>query len=496
MKKPILFACLVLYLIPVFSQYYNIMDYGAVADGKTMNTKSIQNAIDRCSETGGTVYIPQGTFLSGTIFMKSNVTLHLSSKAVLKASASPGDYPNIFDYLEKGDSTKIRNPDTRRRCQVGFVVGQNLHKVGIEGSGTIDGSGTTWTGSRVNDGPDRPNCVMFIYCEDVVIKDFTLKDAVNWAHYYLKCNRVQIKGIKINSITMINNDGLDIESSNVTVSDCIIDSDDDGIVLKSSDREPIENITITNCQIGTNCNGIKFGTSSLGGFRNVTISNCVIHKASQTVHWFHQERVKDIELPLTVISGLALEIVDGGIMENILINTISMKDVQTPVFIRLADRGRIEKPGEQRPLPGKIRNVVLSNIIATSHSKMTSSITGQPGYPVENIQLNNILISSMGRGTAEEATIPVPDPAKSYPENRAFGYSLPCYGFYVRHARDISFQNVGFVLRSPDARPAYAMEDVENISVTGRNDLDFFVKKQIEKINFTPEDNYQDENRP
>lgn len=470
----------------MLAQSYNVLDFGAKPDGKTMNTVAIQKTIDKCGETGGQVYFPQGTFLSGSIFLKSNVTLYLSANSVLKGSSSPDDYADIFENLSKGEKTKIVNLDTQRRCRIGFVVAQNVHHVGIEGTGTIDGNSGLWTGSKQNDGPNRPSAVMFIYCEDVKMKDFTLRNSVNWGHYYLKCNRVQVDGVKLKSLNLINNDGLDIESSNVTVSNCIIDTDDDGIVMKSSDYEPIENITITNCQIGTNCNGIKFGTSSLGGFKNIAISNCTIHKASETTHWFWQNVVKDVELPLTAISGLALEVVDGGIMENINIDNITMYDVQTPIFIFLGNRGRLEKPGDPPRSPGKIRNVVISNILAKSHSKMSSSITGQEGFLIENLQLNNILIDGMGMGTEDEANLPVPEKPKSYPENRMYGYSLPAHGFYVRHAKNISFRNVDFLLRNPDARPAYAFENVENISVVNNDNTYLHLEKQIEKTVYKP----------
>lgn len=471
------------------AQTYNILDFGAVADGQTLNTKAIQKAIDKCAETGGMVFFPKGLFLSGTIFLRSNTTLHLSSQAVLKGSPNPQDYPDVFQDLPAGQTTRIRNPDTQKRCKTAFVVAQNVHHVGIEGTGTIDGNGLGWTGSKVNDGPDRPNCIQFIYCEDVLIRDFTLKNAVNWAHYYLKCDRVNINRIKINSLGIINNDGLDIESSNVTVSDCIINSDDDGICLKSSDYEPIENIAITNCTVRTNCNGIKFGTSSLGGFKNVSISNCVISKVRDTKHWNWEwdKKMKDIEIPVSVLAGLALEIVDGGIIENITISNINMRDVQTAIFIHVGNRARREKPTDAVRSPGKLKNVVINNVTAVSHSKITNSITGQPGFPVENIQLSNIQINSMGKGTAEEAALEVPERPKSYPEQRMYGYSLPAYGFYIRHAKNVSFNSVQFFLRNPDMRPAYAMEDVADIFINDLTGHEFKVMKEHQKVVYSPD---------
>ena len=472
----------------MLAQTYDVVRFGAVADGKTLNTKAIQKAIDNCAETGGIVYFPKGTFLSGTIFLRSNVTLHLSPMAVLKGSPSPQDYPDIFGQLPPDQPTKIRNPDTRRRCQVGFVVAQNVHHVGIEGTGVIDGNGLAWTGSRENDGPGRPNCVLFIYCEDVLVKDFTLKNSVNWATYYLKCNRVNINRMKINSLGLINNDGLDIESSNVSVSDCIIESDDDGICLKSSDYEPIENIAITNCVIKSNCNGIKFGTASLGGFKNVSISNCVISKVLASSHWpwdWHKE-MKDIELPVSVLAGLAIELVDGGTLDNVTISNISMRDVQTAIFVHLGNRARREKPTDPVRPPGVLKNVLISNVNAVSHSKITNSISGQPGYPVENIHLSNIQINSMGNGTADEAAMAVPERPTSYPEQRMFGYSLPAYSFYVRHAKNVTFTDVDVQLRNPDSRPAYALDDVSDIVIKGKDNAHFRVKNEPRQVTYSP----------
>jgi hypothetical protein len=268
----------------------------------------------------------------------------------------------------------------------------------------------------------------------------------------------------VDNLANFNNDGIDIESRNVTIDNCTIDCDDDAICLKSNYYWPVENVTITNCNIGTNCNGIKTGTASVGGFKNITISNVVIHQASADHLRFWQKSFKGIEQPRTVLAGIALEIVDGGTMENVSISNISMTDVQTPLFIRLGDRGRKEKATDPDRPPGYLRNVTISNVTASSYSHITSSITGVPGRRIENLHLSNVIFNCLGKGTAEEAAA-VPEREKDYPENRMYGWSLPAYGLYIRHAEGISLQNVRFTLRNPDARPAVRLEDAREVTL-------------------------------
>jgi hypothetical protein len=208
--------------------------------------------------------------------------------------------------------------------------------------------------------------------------------------------------------------------------------------------------------IASNCNAIKFGTASHCGFRNIAISNCVVRRPSESHHRHWASRIQGVTSDDTVISGLALEVVDGGFMEQVTVSNLSMTGVQTPLFIRLGSRrGR-----------GTLKNVVISNITATNESLITSSITGIPGSYVENVIVRDVIFTYTGGGTMTEANAPVAEKEKSYPENRMFGYSLPAYGLYVRHVKDLAFENFRFRLKAPDARPAVLLDDCHNVRLS------------------------------
>jgi len=457
----IFFACLLLCIsLSAFSADYNILSYGAKADGKTLNTKAIQAAIDQCSEQhGGRVIVPAGVFMSGTIVLKNEVTLYLMDGAELKGSPDSKDYP---------DQT---TPDGKKVAWA-LIIALNVNHISIAGNGTINGNGAVAAFQLGDDTAPgykgvRPNIITMVNCTDIEILDVHLLNSPHWMETYVRCENLHLKGVQVYNHANLNNDGIDIDSKNVLVEDCTIDSDDDGICLKSDDSKiPCENVTIRNCTVASNCNAIKFGTGSRGGFRNINISNITIHKASQDLfrHW--QSHIKFIEQPITVLAGIAIENVDGGFSDNIVINNIYMNDVQTPIFIKLGNRGSLKYKGAAPYVPGHLRNITISNITAVSHSKITSSITGFPGYEVENVQLSNISISTMGDANADEADAQLQEKENLYPENRMFGPVLPASGLYIRHVKGISLQNITLQTRNFDARPHIIMDDVSDAQIS------------------------------
>jgi polygalacturonase len=217
----------------------------------------------------------------------------------------------------------------------------------------------------------------------------------------------------------------------------------------------VENIAIANCVIASNCNAIKFGTSSRCGFRNVSIGNCVIRRPSEAAQRHWAATIPGVTRDETVISGLALEVVDGGAMDQIAITNLSMTGVQTPLFIRLGSRNG----------PGTLRDVIISNITATNESLITSSITGIPGSYVENVTVRDVIFTYKGTGTLAQASAAVPEKETTYPENRMFGPSLPAYGLYARHVKNLVFENFRFNLSAPDARPAVLLDDCHSIKL-------------------------------
>ncbi|MHC4328666.1 MAG: glycoside hydrolase family 28 protein [Planctomycetota bacterium] len=406
---------------------YDVRDYGAKADGKTLCTTSIQAAINKCAtEGGGTVYFPAGSWLSGTIYLEDHVTLLIDSGATLLGSRDPNDYAHPHTQQGKGS-------DVRNFSSWSLIAGRGLRHVAIRGQGLEK-------------------------CRDVLSEGVNLRSAGSWMQHYRNCDRLAVRGITVFNHVAYNNDGLNIDSCrDVRISDCVVDSDDDAIVMKSLSPRPCENVTIANCVVSSHCNAIKMGTESGGGFQNITITNCTICSPRYSKVTYGKQRG---------LASLALEIVDGGLLDRVAISNIVIKGVSVPIFMRLGNRARKYDQDKPKPGVGTFRNVTIDNVIATEVSSIGCSITGLPGHVVENVSLSNIKLSFDGGGTRADASREIPDKPGSYPESTMFG-TLPAYGFYCRHARGLSFTNVQLLTDAPDERHALVCEDVEDVSIDG-----------------------------
>jgi polygalacturonase len=427
-------------LIGSVKKTYNILDYGAKPDGKTLCTKAIQSAINQCSENGGgTVYFPAGTWLTGTIYLESHVTLRLDSGCLLLGSKEKKDY---------GRRRKPLGIEGETFGYWAIIAGKNLKEVAIRGRGTIDGQGSNF---KYKDGP-RPKNIYLESCSDVLIEGVSMRNAGSWMQHYHNCNRLMIRDIKVFNHVSYNNDGLNIDSCrDVTITGCMVDSDDDAIVLKSLSLNPCENITISGCVISSHCNSIKMGTESGGGFQNINVTNCTICSPRYSKVIYGRQRG---------LAGVALEIVDGGTLDRIAISNLTIKGVTVPIFMRLGNRARLYEKDQSKPGIGKFRNVIISNIIATGCSQIGCSITGLPGHSIENVSLSNIHLGFEGGGTKEEASREIPERAASYPESTMFG-TLPAYGFFCRHVIGLRFHNVRVETSAPDYRHAIVFDDVD-----------------------------------
>jgi len=425
----------------LFASSVNITRFGAKGDGKKLNTLAIQKAIDQCANTGGgEVLVPEGVFVTGTLVLKNNITLVLQTGSVILGSENKDDYP------------------TQQNDFKALVYASKARNVAVRGAGVIDARGKTFF--TKDNAPDRPVLMLFNRCENVKIQDVFLKNSAMWTLRLHKCNDVVVNRINIYSHDNYNNDGIDIESRNVIISDCRIDTDDDAIVFKSEDSTcVVENVTVTNCILSANCSFIKFGTGSHGVFRNVSISNCALNKTSEAKFHPWKKTIWGVTENNTGISGIALEVVDGGIMDQVAISNITMQDVQTPIFIRLGKRNKDNRTSI-------LKNVVISNIIATSQSFISSSITGIPGGYVENITLRDCIFNVKGGGTVEDAAKEVPEVPHYYPENRMFGQMLPSYGLYIRHGKNITIDNIQLRYHSGiEERHAIVAEDVQFLHI-------------------------------
>lgn len=414
---------------------FDVREYGATGGGVTLDTAAIQKAIDACHENGGgKVYFAPGRYLSGTLFLKSNVRLYLEPGAVLLGSMNLEDYPEtIQEFRSYTDNYTVRS----------LLYAEKGENIGIEGSGVIDGQGGAFEGEY----KVRPYMVRIISCRNVRMSGVTLRDSPMWTVHFLDCDVVSVDGVTIRTRVNKNNDGIDIDcSENVRISDCDIWSGDDAIVLKSTAFRPTKNIAITNCILSSECNALKMGTESNGGFQQIAISNCVIYDNR--------------------LAGLALEIVDGGTMDGIVVNNLTMENVGCPLFIRLGNRARPPVADMEKPGVGALRNVTVSNIEASVSNPTGCSITGLPGHNVENVTLSNLRFTFPGGETTREDSYAVPENEDKYPEFGMFG-TLPAYGFFVRHVRNLRMDNVDVASREPDNRPAMICDDVQRLNIDG-----------------------------
>jgi len=463
-----LVLCSVLLPGSASSMSCNILDFGAVADGIVLNTAAIQAAIDACSEAGGgEVAVPAGRFRTGTIFLKSNITLRLHAGAVLLGSTDLGDYPEtVPEYRSYTDNYTDKS----------LIYGEKLENVSLVGKGIVDGQGERFSKERLPY-KNRPFLVRMIECKNVTLRDVTLRNSPMWVQHYLACEDVVIDGIVVDSRRAnLNNDGIDIDScSRVRISNCFINAEDDALVLKATSDRPCEHVTVTNCVLSSHCNAFKCGTESNGGFRDILVSNCTIFD--------------------TRYSGIALELVDGGEFNRVAISNITMTNVNNPIFIHLGNRGRpfkaesshassdnvkvgmdLEKPGV-----GSMQNISITNVLATGVGRFNEkdplsihresydprigcSITGMEGHPVKNVSLENIRIEFPGGGAAGDSERPVPGAEADYPNYQMLGVT-PAYGFYCRHVENIRFAQIDLSFAGPDARPAFVFDDVADLSL-------------------------------
>jgi len=426
---------------------YNIIDYGAVGNSERVNTVEIQNAINDASKKGGVVLIPPGKFVTGSLELKSNVTINIMKGATILGSTNLADYKEHVPQLKSYNDLFLK---------YSLFYAERVRNISIVGEGTIDGQGASFP-RRTKKKPERymnrPYVIRFIECSNVNIEGITMRNSAMWMQQYLACEFLTIRGIKVFNHANYNNDMMDIDGcKNVVISGCFGDTEDDAITLKSTSDRITENVTITNCVVSSNCNGIKLGTESIGGFRNITISNIVVKPSA----------VKDNHVGYPGgISGITLAMVDGGILDGIVINNIRIDGPQVPIFLRLGNRGRTIRKGMGKPRVGTFRNVSINNVIATNTGQFGCSITGLPGYPIENVSLSNIQITFKG-GVTEKVNANIPELEKHYPESDMFGI-LPSYGFFVSHVKNITFSNVELRLENRDIRPAIIFEDVDGV---------------------------------
>ncbi len=456
---------------------YLITNYGAIPNGTTLNTNSIQKAIDDAFKNkGGRVVFPKGRFLSGSIQLKSNVTLYFEEESVLLGSTNPEDYFKM-DFPERPSSPKKDD-----NSQMALILAHKANNIQLKGKGKIDGQGLKLAlaidslhhagvsiDPNYNNRRHRPNETMrpklfrFSQCSNVAITDLNVGEASCWGLSFELCSNLILDKLTIVNRSYWNNDGIDItDCKNVKITNCDVNSADDGICLKSYYPGHFnDSIYIANCTIRSSASAIKFGSASYGGFKNVSIENINVFD--------------------TFRSAVAIESVDGGIIENIKVNNVTALNTGNALFIRLGHRD-----GE---VPGVVKNISIKNIkvqvpfgrpdinydlrgpeVDFFHNPFPSSIVGIPNYNIENVVIEDVEILYHGRAFKGMAYVPlnrlneVPEKVKDYPEFSMFG-ELPAWGFYVRHVNGILFKNVKISSKEDDFRPAFVFDDVKGLNM-------------------------------
>lgn len=448
MKKAIFISLLFCSFFIVQAKDFRVTDFGAVADTSKLSTQAFQKAIDECSKKGGKVLVPAGNYKTGTLYLRNNVTINFEKGATLYGSPHLKDYPeNAPDYIY------YRKGSIKRA----LIYAENCTNIAIEGEGTINGQGERfWVSDskKLDSYSVRPYVFWMVLCKNIRVEGMKLRSSALWMQHYLACENLYMHNIDVFNHANKNNDMIDIDGcKDVRISDCVGDTDDDGITMKTTSGRTNENIVVTNCILSSHCNALKMGTESVSGFKNVTISNIVVRPSKVTD--------KSIGGTPNGHTGIALESVDGGDIQGVLMNNIRIDGPDCPIFLKLGNRARPYYENQKIEKPGSFQDVTISNIIATGANEIGCSITGIPNFPIKNVRLQNISIEFKGGGTLQDFEREIPEKEKAYPEYDMFDI-LPSYGFFVRHAENIQFSDIRLFTKTSDLRPAFVLSDVRD----------------------------------
>lgn len=414
---------------------FDVRSFGADGGGTATNTCAIQQAIDAASAAGGgVVYFPPGEYLSGTLRLRSAVTIELPAGATLTASRVEAD----FDPAEKLDYESHADSETTY-FHHSLLCGEDLVNVAIVGRGTIDGNGR---------GRGGPKPLALKRCVRVTIRDVMLKNAPNYNVSLLGCADVQIEGVRIVNGFV---DGIDVDCCrDVRIASCRVESRNDAICLKTSRAlgplRATENVTVTDCVLTTTRSAFKLGSESAGDFRNIIFSNSIICRWPETLEGKAE-------------SGVALHAVDGGSLERISISNIVMDHVCVPIFVRMGLRGR----GQKTPRPGVLREVSISQIVAAG-ADLAALLVGVASHRITSLSLRHLRVSIVGGGHAGDARREIAEGAAAYPRATMLDRP-PAYGLYCRHAEGLTIDDVQLRLENPDERPALVADHVSDLNL-------------------------------
>jgi polygalacturonase len=441
--------------------------YGAKGDGVTLDTQPIQQAIDDCTAAGGgTVLLGPGTYVTGLVRLKSNVTFQLQAGAKILAS------PNYSDFVMPADAVAI----TKVSVGAHLLFALNAENITILGPGIIDGNSPNYIVAKPRPpvppqeqwrdvaafGTQRVHQISPMVemgnVTNLHVENITLQNSVGWTMRPIGCKNVLIRKVTVrNPINASNCDGIDPQAcQDVLLDGCDIVTGDDAICVKSGNfyqgNQESRNVKVVNCRVTTCCNGLIIGPEVPAPIVNTTFENCEVYGTSGPEN----------ERPL---SGAEIMVWDNSYVDGVTYSGIKMTNVRAPISFRLqTTTGKVQLAQTGKtPLSGAIRNVTVTNVQATG-ATITSSITGIPELQIQNVTLRDVSIATVEPGNLAWLQSSVPEVETSYPKSTMFG-RLPAYGLYARHVQGLTLQNVTISSQTGDPRPMLVCDDVKQLSV-------------------------------
>ena len=420
-------------------------DFGCMPGEKA--TAAIQRAIDAAGEAGGTVRLDHGDYVSGTLEMRSNVRLEICAGTRLLASTDLKDYPEMH-------ARRLTVQDTSMGMHQSLIFAEGCENISLYGAGVIDGQGGPqhFPGAETAQGtPGRPFLIRVIDCRRVHISGLTLKNAACWMQNYLNCDEVLIEGLTVRNHANYNNDGMDIDGCrDVVIRHCRVSSGDDALCFKGASQRGLDRVLVEDCDFYSACNAVKVGTDTQGDFRNVLIRRCRIGGLS--------EDPSGLKHPCAD-SGVSLEMVDGGTLENFWLTDLYITRSWSPFFFRLEDRGRV-KPGDPRPSIGTMRRVLISRVRGEANGPRGSYLLGIPEKAMEDIAFEDVrLLQYPWKSPAPDARS-YSDLKGVYPDAHMIDSvgPAPACSLWARHARRVTLKDYQVIPQGTDSRPAFVDE--------------------------------------